>query len=338
MRAYTLLKQIGQVLEHDIVDEHGVVLIARNTVITEALVRKIGNHTIREDVHLGAEDLQHLVDGSLEAMDEVFFHARCQTKVHLEPVRRHLLPTIRRMAEMSDLPELLRMLRNHDEYTLTHSIGVAVLSTMLGKWLKFDDDKLERLSVAAVLHDVGKAKIPPELLQKPSRLTESEYIIMQRHTVFGYQLLQQTEGISEEQAKVALQHHERIDGSGYPQKLTGGEIHEFAKLVAVTDVFHAMASKRVYKDALPFFQVLSELYEGQFGLFDPVILQTFVSKLLQDLIGTEVLLSDGRRARVVLLNDKEPTRPLVQVGRQFVDLAVQRDIRIVDATPALQTQ
>lgn len=230
------------------------------------------------------------------------------------------------------------MLRNHDEYTLTHSIGVAVLSTMLGKWLKFDDDKLERLSVAAVLHDVGKAKIPPELLQKPSRLTESEYIIMQRHTVFGYQLLQQTEGISEEQAKVALQHHERIDGSGYPQKLTGGEIHEFAKLVAVTDVFHAMASKRVYKDALPFFQVLSELYEGQFGLFDPVILQTFVSKLLQDLIGTEVLLSDGRRARVVLLNDKEPTRPLVQVGRQFVDLAVQRDIRIVDATPALQTQ
>lgn len=336
LRAYTLSKLIGQALDDDVLDEYGAIVIPRHTVITEELIRRVSHHPISNIPRVQTQELTHIVDVAFEHMQTVFFRTRQMAKLELEFVRDHLLRPIQALSVAIDLQDLIRELRKKDQYTIEHSVAVAVLSTMLGRWLRFTDAEIQELSIAAMLHDIGKSRIPEEILQKPGRLTDDEYALMKRHTELGYQLLSETAGVSHVQARVALEHHERIDGSGYPRGLMGNQMERFSKLVAIVDVFHAMTSRRVYKDAVPFFQVLTELYDGQFGAFEPSMMHVFVSRIMENLIGAEVLLSDGRKARVRLLNQREPTRPLVQTGRHFVDLALDRTIKILDASPVLE--
>lgn len=333
MSGYKLSKLIGQVLEDNLLDEYGAIVIPRYTIITEEWVRRAAGHPIAEIPVAQAFEISRIVDAAFEAMQTLFFKTSQMARIELEFVHQNLLPPIQTLSMAADFQDLIRALRKRDLYTVEHSVAVAVLSTMFGHWLKLTDDEIRSLSMAAMLHDIGKSRVPEDILQKPGKLTDEEYTVMQRHTVFGYQLLSQTPGVTERQALVALQHHERIDGSGYPSGLVGAQTESFAKIVAIVDVFHAMTSKRVYKDAVPFYYVLSELSDGQFGAFDPAMMHVFVQRVMENLIGANVLLSDGRKARVVLLNDREPLRPLVQAGQAFIDLATTRDVKIVDATP-----
>jgi HD-GYP domain-containing protein (c-di-GMP phosphodiesterase class II) len=233
---------------------------------------------------------------------------------------------IHQTTEQPDLLGLLLSLQSKDDYTYRHNVGVGLIAALIGKWLNLKENELTQLTIAATLHDIGKVKIPTDILNKPGKLTKDEFALMKKHTIFGYQMLTETIGINHRQALVALQHHERQDGSGYPFRVGATKIDLFSRIVAVADVFHAMTSNRAYRDASPFYMILKQIHDNAFGAFDAQIIHLFLNKMMQSLVGNEVLLTDGRTGSIIMINPLDPLRPLVRLETVFVDLSKESEL------------
>jgi HD-GYP domain-containing protein (c-di-GMP phosphodiesterase class II) len=275
-------------------------------------------------------DYHQLVDEAMQQLDSVFHYAKINQRIPLLDVQNNIIPLLTKVYINLDLSRLLLVLQRKDHYTLRHSIAVGILSVLIGKWMKLESSDLQSLMLAATLHDIGKALLPEDILNKPQRLNFDEYELVKKHTVFGYQLLKQTVGTSHRQALVALEHHERVDGSGYPFGLDESKISYFGKIVAVADVFHAMSSTRVYHDALPIYRVLAELQDGIFGKFDAGIVTVFIKNTMEFLIGEQVYLSNGQSGSIVLINHVDPMRPLIKTFDGFIDLSLDSSVKIIE--------
>jgi len=175
-----------------------------------------------------------------------------------------LLNQTKEIIVMSENPirtfHMMHKIRKYDDATFIHSLNVAILCNMFGHWINMPQDDLDVLTLAGLLHDVGKMKIPEEIIKKPGILTEEEYTEIKNHPRRGYNLLKPMK-LDERIKKVALMHHERCDGSGYPDGLWGDQIDEFAKIVAIADVYDALTSARVYRGALCPFEVINMVVE-----------------------------------------------------------------------------
>jgi len=203
-----------------------------------------------------------------------------------------------------------------------------VIANLIGTWMRLGQQELLQLTTAAFLHDIGKMLIPQDIINKPGKLTEEEYAVMKTHTVLGYELMKETYGITHRQALVALQHHERMDGSGYPFGLTKNRIDLFSRIVSVADIFHAMTSKRAYRNPSPFYEVLFQIEKDTFGVLDPAITRLFIEKIMNYLIGKTVLLTDGREGTILMVQAHDLTHPLIQVGNEFIDLSKDFSVHI----------
>lgn len=323
---------LGQVLDDDLMDDYGALVFRADTLITRSALDKLTKHPISHQPRTKTIDYSAYIAGAVQQLSSVFEVAKQENRILLTTVEEQIVPAILVIADDPHVNRLLRNLQTKDHYTVSHSIAVSVIAAMIGKWLSFSPSELSELVTAAALHDVGKAKIPDEILNKPGKLTDAEYRIMQRHTVYGHELIEKTAGTSTALALAALQHHERLDGSGYPYGIANEQITLIAKVIGIADVFHAMSSKRVYHDSLPMYQILSEMRAGMFGTFDPLVLRVFFTRMMESLIGSQVLLSDGRTATIVLINPIDPTLPLVQTADGFVDLTTTSSIRILSLT------
>lgn len=172
--------------------------------------------------------------------------------------------------------------------------------------------------------------IPVEILNKPGKLTPAEMDFMKTHSMMGYELIKGSSNVSEEVKLGVLQHHERLDGSGYPGGLSDS-IGRIAKIISVADVYDAMTSNRVYRNALSPFFVVQELYNEMFGKLDPSICTVFIYNIREALVGAKVKLSNGSSARIIYLDKRRPAMPLVHTDDgQYLDLEVNNDIEIVE--------
>ncbi|MCI3924797.1 HD-GYP domain-containing protein [Paenibacillus sp. TRM 82003] len=211
-----------------------------------------------------------------------------------------------------------------DDYLLHNSILVALTSYQLAKWQGMQQRDWIPVALAGLLHDIGNMRIDETILQKPSKLTAPEFEELKKHTIIGYNILKNTAGINEGVKLTALQHHERYDGSGYPLGIGGDKIHPYAKIVAVTDMFHAMTTSRKYKKADSPYLVLEQLMKEAFGRLDPTLVQLFIGKVTQFHNGTVVRLNDGAVAEIVFSDRNNPTRPMVNANGKIINLAVER--------------
>jgi HD-GYP domain-containing protein (c-di-GMP phosphodiesterase class II) len=263
-----------------------------------------------------------------EMVKEMFHLINEEKEIPLEVLNRSVIPAIHQASEFPSLYSVLSGLQAKDDYTYRHNIGVGVISTLIGKWLHLSESDLSMLSTAATLHDVGKIKIGDEILNKPGKYTQEEYEIMKLHTTFGFEIIKRTPNLPPELALVALQHHEREDGNGYPNGLKGAQIEFFSKIVAVADIFHAMTSKRIYKDAMPFYLVVRQMQEDRFGMLDPLICNIFIQRMMELAVGDEVILTDGRRGVIVNSNPLDLTNPLVKVDDEYINLSKHSNLFI----------
>lgn len=204
-------------------------------------------------------------------------------------------------------------LKSVDGYTYEHSVNVCVLSLVMGMSLKYSNDKLRDLGVGALLHDIGKLRIPEEILKKPSGLTVEEFEEVKKHTIYGYEILKGIDGLSKLSAYIALGHHERFDGSGYPMHLKGRDINQCARIVAVADVFDALSSDRVYRKKLPPQEVYEYITAMGMHYFDQEIVNEFIDCVAIYPNGTGVILNTGERGIVVSNSRSLPTRPVIRV-------------------------
>ncbi|MCZ8524129.1 MULTISPECIES: HD-GYP domain-containing protein [Paenibacillus] len=216
------------------------------------------------------------------------------------------------------------------DYLYHNSIMVSLTSYLLARWHGCAAKDLIPIALGGLLHDIGNAKLEPSLLYKPDKLNADELEGMKKHTILGYNILKGVAALNEGVKLSALQHHEREDGSGYPLGISGDKIHLYAKIVAVTDMFHAMTSDRFHKKAKSRYLVLEELLQESFGKLDPAIVQTFVQKVTSFHNGTLVKLSDGRTGEIVFSDRTHLTRPWVNVNGTIINLSVDRSLYILD--------
>ncbi|RCW56214.1 MULTISPECIES: HD-GYP domain-containing protein [Halanaerobium] len=204
-------------------------------------------------------------------------------------------------------------LKSTSNYTYEHSVNVSVICIALGKMLGYSKSELFKLGMGGMLHDVGKTLIPEEILNKPDKLTDHEYEVIQNHPELGFNYLQQIESISPLSRIVVYSHHERVDGSGYPRGLKGDEIHEFARVAAIADVFDALTSDRVYRDRWPTYKAAEYIMNHTEQLFDYQLVKKFLPQVSFYPNGSEVILSTGHRAVVRTQNVGFPTRPILRL-------------------------
>ncbi len=203
--------------------------------------------------------------------------------------------------------------RAMNDYTFGHSISVCILSLMVGIFAGFGYQKLKDLGVGAILHDIGKVFVSDKILNKNDKLTPEEFREIQQHTVLGYKLLRKSDLINMVSAHVAWQHHENFDGSGYPRGLKGREIHEFARIVALADVFDALSTDRIYRKRFLNHEVIEYIRDKGKACFDPEFNRIFLQRIAPFPIGAIVLLNTGEKAVVTKVSKELPSRPLVKV-------------------------
>ena len=206
----------------------------------------------------------------------------------------------------------LARLKTADDYTFMHSVAVCALMIALARKLGLDEQQTRDAGMAGLLHDLGKAMIPMEILNKPGKLTDEEFDLVKTHPEEGHKLLLGGIGISEMTRDVCLHHHEKIDGSGYPKRLTGETMSLFAKMGAVCDVYDAVTSNRPYKAGWDPAESIKRMAEWK-GHFDPVVFQAFVKSLGIYPIGSFIRLESGKLGVVVEQGEQSLLKPKVRV-------------------------
>ena len=221
-------------------------------------------------------------------------------------------------------------IRTYDNYTFAHSVNVAVMAITTAISFGFPRSRLEDIGVGSLLHDLGKVKIPDAILNKKGTLTEEEFLEIKKHPLLGYEMAQMQSFNSAPSSQIILQHHERMDGGGYPRGLKGEQIHIFSKICSVVDVYDALVSDRPYRKAFPAHKAL-DLLQSEINSFDISVLQKFFKHVAAYPIGTFVGLSNGEIGIVVHNILGFPLRPRVRVlcSKEFAQLK-QYEINLID--------
>lgn len=327
----------GMKVSEEIINNFGAILVHKYTILDDYTINKLMNFGI-EKVKV-YEDYEPKTKNDME-VNIVYEEKVNEFKTIIKDIgigkKLDTLKVQNIVRELNDsftsINEIITNLKSNraiDEYTYSHSLNVSLLCYLIGNWLGLSPAQKRTLSYCGLLHDIGKSKIPPEILDKPGPLTPSEYEEMKKHSIFGYKILEGNIAISKDIMMAVLMHHEREDGSGYPFGLKGDKISFYAKVTAIADVFDAMTSDRVYKKRQTCFDVF-EMFESEYlTKCDANILLTFLSRVASYYIGSNVRLSDGSYGEIVFINQKAISKPIIRLeDSRIVDLSMEKGLQI----------
>lgn len=331
----------GMIVGEDIYNALDVMILASGTIVTSQIYKMLDKLNLDDiaiiDKKVKGEDEVVIVDNKIQliyndtvkSFKEIFNSVKFGKQVIASEIEDLLSPMLNEVKTNPSLAKKLWQIEVSDEYTYDHSVTVSMASALLGKWLNLSDYQINELGTAGLLHDIGKCNIPDQILKKPDRLTDEEFKVMKTHSTLGYLLLKNGHNFSDDILAGVYQHHEKFDGNGYPNKLSGDEIHLYGKIIAVADVYSAMTSNRIYRKRMSPFLVAKLMLEYSFGYLDPLSVNTFLSNVSNFYVGTIVKLTDGRIGEVIMVNKTEPYRPLVRVEEDYVDLTRDHSLDII---------
>ena len=224
--------------------------------------------------------------------------------------------------------DMLYNMRTIADPLYSHCLNVGLITRMIGRWLHMEKTDVNTLTIAGVLHDIGKCKIPDDVLNKPDKLTDEEFALIKKHPQFGFDLIRDLQ-IDSRIKRTALMHHERCDGSGYPSQLDSSLIDDFAMITAIADVYDAMTAARRYRAPLCPFAVISSFESEGFTKYNTKFLLLFLKKLATTYQSNRVMLNDSRFCNIVMLNPHELSRPIVRFDDgSILDLSTNREFFI----------
>ncbi len=339
----------GMRLAKDIYLCNGSMLLAEGMPLKESYIDKLtalGVYTIyiHDDISQGIEisDVIH---------EETRLHARALVKTTMDHIARNrslgfdaisntMNNIIDELIYNRNIVINLEDIRTVDTYTFSHSVNVAVLAIVTGIKLGYDFRRLKELGMGALLHDIGKMKVPPEILNKPGVLTQEEFEEVKRHTIYGHESLKAYPEIGYRARFIVLAHHERYDGLGYPIGIKGKRIHEFTRIVSVADVYDALTSDRVYRRRINRDQALEYILSMCNKHFDKEIVEAFIESIPMYPLGAIVRLNTNEKGIVVKVEKSCPKKPVVRVitdpygirydDHREIDLMNTGDIEIVE--------
>jgi len=269
----------------------------------------------KSKVEISAEVKQAIAifNESKNIQKELFSTALNGATVDLKPVIEVTSKTVDTIFNSPDSLACMVNIREKDEYLLEHSVAVSVYITIFAHHLKMSKKVVHHLSIGAFLHDIGKIKIPDDILNKPGKLTDEEFTIMKTHANHSINIIKKTPGISKLSLEVAALHHEKLNGEGYPFQVAGKDIHKYGRMIAICDVFDALTANRCYKDGFTqdkAFSILQELAKSNH--LDSKLVETFIQCIGEFPIGTLVQLESKKLAVVEQRSIDDPTRPKVR--------------------------
>ncbi len=251
-----------------------------------------------------------------EQIDTMFNDVRMGRNIDIGGAKQVVSGMVRSIVRNPDAMQWLTNLRKRDEYTAIHSLNVCIFALTFGRHLGFKDDELNELGIGAILHDIGKMCVPLEVLNKESKLTEEEMVMVKSHAQQGYEiLLKSADELPKSALMVAYSHHERKNGQGYPRKLSGEEIHLFARIVAIVDVYDAITSDRVYHNGMNTLSALEHVFKSRVEHFDTELVEEFIKCIGIYPIGSIVELNTGEVGMVISVSQGRRLSPIVMLVR-----------------------
>lgn len=312
----------GMVLAKTIFDENDKVLLYAGVEIKSEYISRLIDSGISE-VYVD-DDVSREVQPKEVLCEETRREAKNLAKTLMESHAfihsadiMHVKETVNKIIEQlflnDDIIINLYEIKTVDDYTFSHCVNVCIYSLIIGISLGYSKQRLKDLGVGAILHDIGKLTISEYILKKPEQLNDTEYEEIKKHARVGFEILSKNKSVSILSSYIALSHHERFDGTGYPAKLSGNDIHECARIVAIADVYDALTSDRVYRKKLRPHEVVEYITTIGARHFDPILVKNFVRYIALYPLGSGVILNTRERAIVVRINRQLPTRPVVKV-------------------------
>ncbi|HEY7168129.1 MAG TPA: HD-GYP domain-containing protein [Candidatus Binatia bacterium] len=282
------------------------------------------------DTTMTAVDVSHIKRRARASLKEEIVKARVlladskhQTQILMDAVKLgkqidmdQVEKIVERMTESvlnnSDALISLARIKSKDEYTYLHSLAVAALCISFGEELELGDQKVRSLGIGGLLHDIGKVRVPGEILNKPGPLTEREFDLMKEHVKYGDCILRQSTKIEEDAISVTVHHHERLDGTGYPEALKGDDISIFGQIAAIVDIYDALTSERCYKNAMAPTDAMRRLFEWSDRYLNRGLVERFIAHMGIYPIGTTVRLQSGIIGVVVDHGERGLLYPIVR--------------------------
>jgi len=343
----------GMVVAEDIYTKDLKLIVAKDTVLTDKMITRLNFYSIT-DFYIYSD--KNLVQMETDYFENTFYSELKKSeafnrfykayhnsvdniKASMEDILNNrkelspddLLSEVRNILYQCntniELFHMLHCMREYDDTTYIHSLNVSLICNIIGKWLNLSDEDLEVITLAGLLHDIGKLLIPNEIITKPGKLNDFEFSMIKTHTIRGYWILK-NRNIDDRIKNAALMHHERCDGSGYPNGLLGHEIEPFAKLVAIADVYDAMTSARVYRGPLCPFEVINLFETEGYLKYDTKYILTFLEGVVQTYIHNTVRLNNKKEGEIIFINKYDLSRPVILRDGQFIDLSKNRDLYI----------
>ncbi|MGE6261774.1 HD-GYP domain-containing protein [Aeromonas media] len=257
--------------------------------------------------------IRRLYQEARELQGKFIRHLKAGEPIDITPLAAVAEEMVDTMFTHGDAMLCLARIRAKDAYLMEHSMNVAILLANFGRYLGLERSVLKELTLGGLLHDVGKIMTPDEVLNKPGKLTDEEFGVMRQHVVHSYDILSNTAGITPTMLEVAANHHERLDGTGYPQRLKGEQLSLYTRMSGIVDVYDAVTADRVYKQGMQPTQAFRILLKGADHHFDRVLVTKFIKCMGVYPVGTLVQLSNQRLAVVMQRNEQQPLKPVVKV-------------------------
>lgn len=250
-----------------------------------------------------AKELQHKLLDNIKQGQEI----------DLKPIVETSENIVESIMRNPDALSCMSRLRNKDDYLVEHSLNVSILMSIFARHLGEDEETIKVLALAAFLHDIGKILVPDAVLQKPGKLTPEEFDVMRKHVLLGIKVIDETPGLPSIVREIIIQHHERLDGSGYPYKLTDSKITKYGRMIAIVDGYDAMTAERVYKEGMHSIKAFKILKSETPHALDEELVDEFIKSLGVYPVGTLVKLQSGKLGLISKLNQGKPLNPCVRV-------------------------
>ncbi|AOR24364.2 HD domain-containing protein [Clostridium taeniosporum] len=329
--------KIGMVIGQDIQDNKNI-LLSKNVIVTEKILKKLQTLYNIYEVWVYGEDTLEKAESSKKDSEKQLKKVEFRLNKICEDLHYVLDNTAELQKDsLKELRELISELKNvikepdvlinnllfygsENDSIYRHSLNVAYISSLLGNWIGFENNKIKLLIYSALLHDIGKCKIDDSIINKSTRLNSNDLKKIREHPVLGYNIIKKINFLDKSVCQSVLLHHEREDGSGYPLGINGDKIPDFAKIIAIADVFEAINSNRCYRNKKHPFEAIKIIKDESFGKLNYKYCNIFLKHILNYYIGRKVKLNNNKTGKIVQMNINELDKPLIFLENKFLDL------------------
>jgi len=334
----------GDIIASDVYTSSGVFIVPARTAFNEYIRMKLESLNVRQieiydwagssKVSSGSDDenLKRDYCEKVNIIKSVFLDIAAGRELNLAIIASIAESIYSEIYSNYDLAKCISFVKDADKYTYTHCLNVSIYCMFIAKWLKMNDNEIKDVIKSGLLHDIGKAKIPQYILNKCGPLDDDEFEIMKKHPELGYELIYPISSIGDKIKKAVLMHHERENGSGYPMGLHSEEIEQYAKIVAIADIYDALTTKRVYRPKLTPFDTFKEIESIAMGenLYDLKILLSFLTNISTYYIGAKIKLNDNRYGEIVYIPPYDISNPIIKIDNKYINIKNEPELKITE--------